>query len=157
MGTISEALARISAVADRCRDMTPVTRVIAADLKAFVDSRFQSSTSALDGSPFRPLSDATKSISRRRQGGTPLLDTGRLRSSVFARGTPTGVVFGTNSIQAKTQQFGRADNLVFGRAPGPIPARPFLPVLRDGSFGNAELLRRFQEMVRHWLETGEFL
>ena len=60
-----------------------------------------------------------------------LRDTGRLAGSVNYRASRDQVVVGSNVIYAATQQFGRADNRMFGRALAPIPARPFLPI-RNG-------------------------
>jgi phage virion morphogenesis protein len=79
--------------------------------------------------------------------GQPLRDTGRLQRSVSSRPDATGVTVGTNLIYAPTHQFGAvirprtAPRLVF---PGPggrlifakkvtIPARPFMPLRKDGS------------------------
>jgi len=78
--------------------------------------------------------------------GQPLVDTGRLRSSITSKADATGVTIGTNAKQARVHQYGaeikpvKAKRLVF---PGPggklifakrvfIPARPFLP-LQPGS------------------------
>lgn len=74
--------------------------------------------------------------------GKPLVNTGRLRSSIVAKADAKGVTIGTNVKGAATHQFGAtivpktAKRLVF---PGPngalifakkvtIPARPFLPI-----------------------------
>lgn len=94
------------------------------------------------GSPWAPLSPVTIALRRRRRagGGEQILrDTGALANSITHRlvGT-TAVEIGpgpSTNDYAATQQFGRADNRIFGKSPAPIPARPFLPVRN----GNADL------------------
>lgn len=153
-----EAAAQLRAMSERLRDMSPLTRAIAADLRTFIDDRFRTGTDP-DGRPWRPLSQTT--IDRRRRGRgrgspQPLLDTGRLRGSITAVGTDRAVVFGTNVVYAPTHQFGRSDNLMFGRTPAPIPARPFLPISDDGlRFRPSAMMERIREAALRWLETGE--
>ncbi len=82
--------------------------------------------------------------------GQPLVDRGRMRSSIKAKADNSGVTVGTNLIQARIHQFGgeilpkKGPHLVF---PGPggrlvfakrvfIPARPYLPI-KAGAAGVA--------------------
>jgi len=77
--------------------------------------------------------------------GQPLVNTGRLRSSITMQQTTDGVTIGTNLRQARVQQFGatiKPKNAKWLRFPGPngfifakqvtIPARPFMPLTRGG-------------------------
>jgi phage virion morphogenesis protein len=83
-----------------------------------------------DGAPWKRLSDTTLALRRQGSGGGGariLQDTRRLYNSINAQVRGAGVAVGTNVIYAATQQFGRDDNRIFGRAQAPIPARPFLP------------------------------
>lgn len=101
------------------------------------------SQEALDKARKRALSAAEK----KEKGRKPLVDTARLRNSISARAHKTGFAFGTNVVYAAAQHFGNPKNKVFGRARGPIPARPFFPIASDGS--------RFELMTtgpagRHW-------
>lgn len=148
-------------IADRLRDMRPIMEVAAQDTKTLIDDSFATSTSP-EGAPWAPLSEATQTINPRRTGGKPLVDTARLRNSVTTQAGASGFSFGTNVVYAGTHQFGRSSNRVFGKSPGPIPARPFLPItsvsgrtsLAPG--GNAG--RHWQQvkaMIAHWVQTGE--
>lgn len=158
MAGFSDAVDQVRAIADRLANMTPIMRIVAIDVKALVDRSFQTGA-APDGTAWAPHSQTT--IDRRRVGrgsgaARLLLDTGRLRRSITAVASRTGVVFGTNLVYAPAQQFGNPSNKMFGKAPAPIPARPFLPISRDGlSFKPASEMQRIQDMVRRWLETGE--
>ena len=97
---------------------------------------------------FRPSEKGRGQIEANRSGsaGKPLVDTGALRSSIAVKADGQGVTVGTNKVQAPVHQFGAtirpksAGRLAF---PGPngmvifakkvtIPARPFMPLRRDG-------------------------
>jgi phage gpG-like protein len=84
-------------------------------------------------------------------GVTILVDTGRLRGSMFARGTRTGLAFGTNTPYAAPHQTG-------GRR---LPQRAFLPVemgaaprlMSTGPAGTH--WTRVRDSVRRYIATGE--
>ena len=83
--------------------------------------------------PWLPLSPVTAALRKKGQGGQPLLDTGRLRSSVTYRAVNRGVEVGTDVIYARTHQFGVKQG-AYGRTKrngpipwGNVPARPFMP------------------------------
>lgn len=131
--------------------------VVAVNVKETIDDAFESVRSPLGGG-WRPLTETTKQINPRRDGGTPLLDTGRLRGSITTSVAAGGMRFGTNVIYAATQQFGRSDNKVFGKYPGPIPARPFLPITQDGrQLAPDSFWDRQRRMIEHWIVTGDIV
>jgi len=81
-----------------------------------------------------------------RKGGSPLRDTGLLRSSIVSKADKSGVTVGTNKIQARVHQFGaiirpvRAKFLAFRCGTDmhlakqvTIPARPYLPIRSNKS------------------------
>lgn len=119
----TEAAARLEAMAARLRDLSPVTQVIAADTMTLIDDSLANSR-APDGSAWAPLAASTLAA-RRGTTATPLVDTGRLRGSIFARGSRTGLAFGTNVEYAAPHQLGNAS--------GRPPKRAFLPVEMLGS------------------------
>ena len=154
-----EAAESLEAVAARLRDLTPITSVVAADVMTFVDDRFANATDP-GGQPWATLEDST--IARRRSGpgssrfavGTvsPLIDTGRLRSSIFGRGERTGLRFGTNVAYAAPHQLGTRK----------MPRRAFLPVDSAGSAFSlssagpgGEFWRDARERIRRFIRTGE--
>jgi phage gpG-like protein len=80
--------------------------------------------------------------------GQPLVDTGRLRSSITSKADNSGVTIGTNVKSARVHQFGAlivpkkpGGRLVFPGANGQlifskgvkIPARPFMPIRKFGA------------------------
>jgi len=147
-----EAAARLEAIAARLRDISPVMQVIAADTMTVIDDSFAGSRSP-DGSAWAPLAPST--VARRRLGSsTPLVDTGRLRSSMFARANPRGLQFGTNVTYAAPHQIGASN--------GRPPRRAFLPV---SGIGGAFTLSttgpggthwtRARESIRKYIATGE--
>lgn len=70
---------------------------------------------------------------RRKQSAVPLRDTGLLMASIDATSTDrsTSISIGRADRPAHVHQFGNPANRMFGRAPAPIPARPFFPI-RNG-------------------------
>lgn len=105
---------------------------------------------------------AVRSQEKKNSNRKLLIDTGRLRQSITGRSGKTSFQFGTNVVYAATQQFGRSDNKVFGKHPGPIPARPFMPVEAE-SRGKFRLMNtgaagqhwsRVRRMVAEYIRTG---
>ena len=145
----TEAQARLEAIAARLADITPVMQVAAADTMTLIDDSFAGSR-APDGSPWAPLAAST--VARRRGTIATILDnTGILRGSMFARGTRTGLAFGTNTPYAAPHQTG-------GRR---LPQRAFLPVemgaaprlMSTGPAGTH--WTRVRDSVRRYIATGE--
>lgn len=147
---LREATTSLEAIAARLRDLTPVTSVVAADTATLIDDSFAQSREP-SGLAFAPLKPATVAA-RRGSVATPLIDTGRLRSSIFARGQRTGVQFGTNVRYARPHQLGTSR----------IPRRAFLPVEASGS-GFALTTTgpagahwdRARRSISHFIRTGE--
>lgn len=87
---------------------------------------------------------------RARRAGRILIQTGRMMNGVFSKAADDGVTFGANAIYAGTHQF--------GSAPNSIPARPFLPVLPDGSTSfppgtpAGELFQEIEETLMDFLD-----
>lgn len=153
--TAEQKASELMAIARRMDNMTPIFEVVAANIREKIDDSFNAAKSP-QGDDWRALSDTTKRLNPRRVGGTPLNDTGRLRGSITTRVTPHTLFFGTNVVYAATQNFGRADNLIFGRYPAPIPARPFLPVSSDGRTLAPDAWWATQiRLIEHWIVTGE--
>ena len=108
---------RLSQIARRgTRD---VVKAMAAEATDLVAEGFRTST-APDGTAWRPLAKARARNRSRGDRGKPLMDTGRLRASVTTapRISGDGFVITADPIYAATHQYGRR----------PIPPRPFLPI-----------------------------
>jgi phage gpG-like protein len=101
------------------RGTRDAVKAMAAEATDLVAEGFRTST-APDGTAWRPLAKARARNRRRGDRGKPLLDTGRLRASVTTapRISGDGFVITADPIYAATHQYGR----------GPIPPRPFLPI-----------------------------
>lgn len=130
MATPEEAAKRLKDIAARCRDLSPASEIVAQKVKAFIDKRFDNSIDT-SGSPFSPLSEATKKIDPSRTNGLPLVKRKNLQNSIRVEANPDGISISTPVVYANAQNYGNPDNRVFGKAPGPLPARKFLPVNRD--------------------------
>jgi phage virion morphogenesis protein len=146
---LDETRTSLEAMAARLRDLRPVMAVVAADTMTLIDDSFAGSR-APDGSPWAPLAESTL---RQRRGttATTLVDTGRLRSSMFARGQATGIEFGTNVSYAAPHQTGARR----------MPRRAFLPIDGSGPYtltatGPAGThWQRARESIRRYIRTGE--
>lgn len=106
---------------------------------------------------------ALEAAEKREENRRKLIDTGRLRQSITGSAESDLFRFGTNVVYAAAQHFGNPSNKVFGKAPGPIPARPYLPVERVGDSHFVLMTKgdagahwdRVEEMVAHYIATGE--
>lgn len=94
-------------------------KAMAAEATDLVAEGFRTST-APNGSAWRPLARARARNRRRGDRGKPLVDTGRLRASVTTRPQvfADGFSISADPVYAATHQYGR----------GNIPARQFLPL-----------------------------
>ena len=124
---VRQALNRLIAAG---RDMTPLMRDIGEELLNSTRERFVDQEGP-DGTPWAPLSEATKRR-KRRNAGKILTERGFLRGNLTYQAGPDAVVVGSPSIYAGTHQFGVARG-AFGSTSkgqpilwGNIPARPFL-------------------------------
>lgn len=180
---------RLTSRAERLADLRPLLNVVAAEIETLIDDSFKSQASP-SGQPWQALSGVTvfRRIARKRgRDGTTyqsrrvirrgaltaraakqmapggmkaLIDTGRLRRSIFAKASGrSAVVFGAAKLPyARAQTWGNPANRMFGGAPAPIPARPFLPVNADGSkmFGGASgrFWAALPGRVRNYVVTG---
>jgi phage gpG-like protein len=157
----SRAVARIQAVQKVAGNMAPVYASIGRTLVQRIRMCFAFGIDPW-GRKWRPIkwraartgSDGRRTRTGRGQAaanaqgkaGQPLVDTGRMRSSITQQADAAGVTVGTNVLQARVHQFGAtivprtAKRLAF---PGPsgaiifakkvsIPARPFMPLRRVG-------------------------
>lgn len=104
-------------------------------LEQLVRNTFRSETDPW-GQPWPPHSPVTLQA-RRRAGQASLqrlIDSGALYESIDrSSDTASATVFAGGGLEyAAPQQFGNADNLAWGVAPAPIPARPFFPLRNPG-------------------------
>ena len=151
---VSAAKARLEGIAARLRDLTPVTSVAAADTMTLIDDSFASSTSPA-GEAFAPLAPST--IAKRRYGSgerrvTPMIDTGRARSSMFARGERDGLRFGTNVGYVRPHVTGGT----FLPKRNPLPAELIggsWSLTQTGAGGSH--WSRVRESIRRYITTGE--
>lgn len=161
---IDEAQRALEEMRARLANLTPVMQVAVADTVALIDDSFDSQSSP-GGAPWAPLKATT--IARRRKGGgsgspRALVDTGRLRQSITGQAGATGFRFGSNVAYAGAQQLGNPNNRFFGRARAPIPARPFMPIEKQGGrFGLMTTGRaathwsQIRAMVAKYIRTGQ--
>lgn len=138
---------RIEEMAKRAKNLTPVLRVVAEDVRTFVDDRFESKTGPT-GASWAPMAEST----RRQRGddASLMIDTARLRQSI-------AVVVGKSEMRVGTNvEYGAYHQLGAAR----LPARRFLPFTPDGGAlemaGPAgQLWSGAIESVREYIITGE--
>ncbi len=121
-GEVRRTLDRLAAAGT---DLTPAMRDIGEHLLNSTRERFASETSP-DGTPWAPLTEATKARKRRNRDKILTRD-GFLRGNLAYRADADSVEVGSPSIYAGTHQFGApAGSFGSGIPWGDIPARPFL-------------------------------
>ena len=154
---------------DKVGDLSPVLLAIGDDIIERTKQRFASAT-APDGTPWAPNTEATLINYIHQRGGfsgktgkitakgqtlaiskRPLQgesgDLERQFSSLVASGDT--LLVGSSMIYAAMEQFG-GTKAQFPNLWGDIPARPFLPIMADGSLYPDEELRII-EQIRQYL------
>lgn len=101
---IRAAAKRLAEMTKRAEKLGPVLKVIASDIKTEIDNSFRGSVSPT-GESWAPLKKSTVDR-RRKRSAKPLIDTGTLRGSSYARADENSIVFGAAVIYAGTHQFG---------------------------------------------------
>lgn len=144
----------LNAVIARAGNPKPALEAIGEDIVERIKQRFQTSTDP-DGNPWKPNSPVTLALyasgltkgyktksgglnargEKKLAGKKPLIDTGELMRQVSRRVSGSTLTVTENPIYAAIQQFG-------GRAGRnykvTIPARPSMPIRRDGSLYPSE-------------------
>jgi phage gpG-like protein len=149
--------AAFDALGARMSDFSPVLMALSDDIIERTKQRF-ASTTAPDGTPWKPNTQATLIAFITKQGGfsgktgkitkkgqniatgkRPLQgesgDLARQFSSLVVGGNQ--LLLGSTMIYARMQQFG-GTKAQFSNLWGDIPARPFLPITADGALYPAE-------------------
>lgn len=142
---LAEAEKRLSDLEAAGHNLGPVMTDIGEYLVNSTKDRFKDET-APDGTPWKPLSEATKKRKRRNRNRILTRD-GYLHGQLAYQAAPTEVVAGSPMVYAGTHQFG-AEKGSFGETAkgtpipwGDIPAREFLG-LSDGDRDHVEDLVR---------------
>lgn len=149
-----EATEYLKALEQRLGDMEAALEVVASDLELMVSDAFENEASPT-GKAWTPLSPVTVKLRPKRKGGQILSDRGLLQRSVKSRVTDFSALIGTNNKYAKAQQFGNPDNKIFGKYDAPIPARPFLPVDKNGKTTiSKEKLAYFRSVILKYITKG---
>lgn len=144
---LPEVSRRLSRLAERMGDPTPALNEVGEALLNSTRERFRS-RKAPDGTPWAPLSEATKQAKPKNKGKVLVLE-GQLMRSLNYEADRDGLLFGSPEVYAGTHQFGRearpGEGLPFGGAA--IPARPFLGL-------SAEDIARIDEIFDDWLDPA---
>ena len=148
-GKLDQLAKALEAIGDKKRGLL---KDLAQEALAKVGEGFETSTSPL-GIPWAPL--------LLRQG-QPLLDTGRLRSSITYALSDSGFSLGTAVAYAPVHQYGatiqaksakglrwRAGGRWYGAKQVKVPARPFLPEGRVSADWEAE----FRGIALEWMQA----
>ena len=152
---LAELKGAVEDIEERCNNLDPVLEPAAQFLGKAIDDSFKRSESIFGGK-WQNLAPST--VERRRKNSSkPLIDTGQLRGQSYAglvstsrnrRSILTGVS-GAPAVYGPTHQYGR----------GPIPARPFLPIVGDKAnfeSGRAEKwYKRTMRRLRKYILKGE--
>jgi phage gpG-like protein len=116
-------------------NMVPALKVVGLMVQRVIQRHFASSKDP-EGAPWVPLAKATLERRRNRGNAKPLIDTGRLVSSIAYRVTQSEVAVGTNVVYSAMQNFGSRD--------GKVPARRFVGV---NAGDQAEIVRELDVMM----------
>lgn len=118
---------KITAMAARTQDMTPAMKVGAEAVKRLITKPYNDFVSPGGVAWKLPLAPSTIE-KRRKKSATPLTDTGDLKRSTNTASGARSIFFFATAKYAGYQQFGTKKK----NGQVHIPARPFLPITRDG-------------------------
>ena len=144
-------ITRLNKVARAMRDPMPLGHAIANSFLTVVEDNFDA-----EGRPsWAGLSAVTLA---RRRSGKKLFQSGQLRSSITTQVSKDNVMIGTNDPKAPTHQFGARQGQ-YGKSSrntplpwGTIPARPFLPMDKNGNL-QAEAEQALFDDVDHFYKS----
>jgi hypothetical protein len=156
MRGLDAEIRRVISMAERAADLTPVMKGRAQQFIGVVQIAIGGGKDIF-GKKLAELQDSTIEARRNKKKATikPLIDTGNMVfRSLLARGTKTGMVFGSSDIEGKVNAH------LFGSAKNKTPRRAFLPVDNNGradfSDGAAlEWWERTEQRIRAWIEKGQ--
>jgi phage gpG-like protein len=126
---------RLRALSRDMDNMVPAMKIVGLMVQRVIQRHFTSSKDP-EGAPWVPLAKATLERRRNRGNAKPLIDTGRLVSSIAYRVTQSEVAVGTNVVYSAMQNFGSRD--------GKVPARRFVGV---NAGDQAEIVRELDVMM----------
>lgn len=118
---------------DQLQRPEPLLEKIGQYLVSSTQARIRTTKTSPDGSPWAPWSPATSLAKQRSgQGGTLLLNSGRLFNSITHQVSNDTVEVNSNAPYARFLQLGTRR----------MPARPFLGISKDDESAIAGLVRR---------------
>ncbi len=133
---LDDAIEGLDAMRDRLTHITPALDEIAADLKGFIEERFETRT-APDGTPWLPVTDHTE---RYRETDGLGLKRSRFATVLYSR-----VQYGTKASFSYVHQEGDKRN----------PPRPFAPTDADQSGPAEELRDEAKRVLVRYVQTGQ--
>ena len=140
---IEELQERLEGRVERLKNPMPIYQVLSQDVLAAISDCFDKEESP-DGVSWAPLKPST--LKRKRAGSTKILqDKGILRLSFLANVSNEGFSITTGVPYAKWHQEGTSK----------MPARPFMPIGKNGERIPAELWERIIDDFGHYIRMGE--
>lgn len=132
-------------------DIRSLYSKIEDELNVIVDDSISSQRSATTGQKYKDLTATTQKLSNKRP--RPALYSrslgGKPKIKMTTRGSD-GIILYSDLPYAGVHQFGNPDNTLFG-SDAPIPARPFMPIKKNGQF-TERFLNRIEEITEEWLD-----
>jgi phage virion morphogenesis protein len=148
---IDDLKAEVKAYLDTLKDIKTLYTLIEQELEQVAQQSIQSQQSATTGRSYAPLTPTTQELQNKPP--RPALWSRTLGGSPMVKMTLLGKDSAMISSQipySEVHQYGNPNNTLFGRK-APIPARPFLPVKRDGTF-SSKFEERLEEITSEWID-----
>lgn len=163
MDGADEIRKRLSTLAARMGDISPIMKIIGERILLRTEERFKGQGPAPDGTPWAPLAPSTRRLKKHHK---ILTESGGLKGSIAYRVMGNVLIVGTNKVYAAIHQFGgrtaaRTIRPRQGKAlywpgaahpvrvvkhPGSaIPARPFLGISERESIELIGIIERYLE------------
>ena len=131
---IDEVKDEVKAVLETLRNIKSLYPLIEQELEQIAQDSIKNQQSATTNQGYKPLTPTTQELTGKP--ATPALFSSTLGYQAKVKMTLVGqdeAMISSQLPYAEVHQFGNPNNTLFGRR-APIPARPFLPVRKDGTF-----------------------
>lgn len=132
-------------------NMNSLYEKIEEELNVEIEEAISTQTSPTTGQAYKQLTQATMEL--QNKNSRPALYSRTLGGMPKANLTLLGsndAMISTNLPYGEVHQFGNPNNKIFGMKKAPIPARPFMPIKKDGSF-TQKFTDKLNQIIDEWI------
>lgn len=147
---LDQARNLVKTLVGNLRNTNSLMQAIEEEIENIVNDSIQRQRSATTGQKYKDLTPLTQKLEKKP--ATPALTS----KSGFARIVRLEIInkktalIHTSIPYGDLHQFGNPNNKVFGNGKGPIPARQFLPITKDGKW-TQKFEKKLEQITLNWI------